>query len=980
MTSLVALHLRMPVECHFRKQLTEWLNYQYQKNNTVGVDGDYNNEQYRHFPHFSAAECAADLDRLDQMRNHCREVLSRGPRLALQDISVLQDYLAALLECERQGFPVSTEMKIEENALQFPWKTTETMMINNNGGEVIESSYGTLRWERANMVWNLIALEAWRADELHSQTRENDAAANSLDPTKKLKLRNGTLEHLQNAAALARYLRTEVLTNTSECIDGSGDSTPLDFGPPRARSSIVMTIDFVFTWENYLIAAAQEAAYEVFKFQSRCRPKHFMLAKFTAAAVPLLRRVEESIESMQAKYFSSATNITRQQQQHGTLPSYLQNWFEAVRAWGMWMSSLTEYHQSIAHHDRREWDLEMARLNKAIGFANYCLQFSQSTTQVSLLEDELPSQLVENQLAEMQARLQQIACDNSTTVPDAIDLPEVQPQQAVKLQMDDVVPKMLPSALARPMFSALLNATERQHLNNFETAANKILFEAISKGKRKRESGRKALAVVNLPHSLTAYKQELAGGGIPRDLWQRVEKCQKEQQLLKSKQAGWELKDLADVASTTFQQCQNILNQDVQMDELFRQQHDQFGGHDVKDVQKPFQLVLKNYEDLMAGALDSDSLLLRRCQMLETDPKFRLLQFRKSQLDLLFPPAGTINAGDNGESSDEINVAELSRHLVDLSALFDRREIILKTLQDRSLTKKDAFVEQLKRLKSENIENYSKEQLDAIYIEKVKDALARIQNDCKEMEESLSAQKNLFNQIFAANLKFMKARVTAAADASGYISGDACLVKIESALDEISMISKHLHEGKTFYNAVIPKLQKLKLEVGDISARLCQERLEFEDSRTRQSQEAADARMAASLAGNDDGRNGRPSITEQQQHYSSSRRDSRHVRESVQQVALQHHLRRSNGHRQRRPEQYDEQTNSAAMLQQPEQSRSRASNPGVEPVSHSEPNVHVDDEHMASLVAMDFDPEKVVAALKKYDNNVDHALNELLSG
>ena len=38
----------------------------------------------------------------------------------------------------------------------------------------------------------------------------------------------------------------------------------------------------------------------------------------------------------------------------------------------------------------------------------------------------------------------------------------------------------------------------------------------------------------------------------------------------------------------------------------------------------------------------------------------------------------------------------------------------------------------------------------------------------------------------------------------------------------------------------------------------------------------------------------------------------------------------------------------------------------------------VDDEKVASLVAMDFDPELVVAALSKYDNNVEQALNDLL--
>lgn len=54
--------------------------------------------------------------------------------------------------------------------------------------------------------------------------------------------------------------------------------------------------------------------------------------------------------------------------------------------------------------------------------------------------------------------------------------------------------------------------------------------------------------------------------------------------------------------------------------------------------------------------------------------------------------------------------------------------------------------------------------------------------------------------------------------------------------------------------------------------------------------------------------------------------------------------------------------------------------PGFEQVSHDVPAVRVDDEKVASLVAMDFDPEQVVQALRKYDNDVERALNDLLGG
>ena len=55
--------------------------------------------------------------------------------------------------------------------------------------------------------------------------------------------------------------------------------------------------------------------------------------------------------------------------------------------------------------------------------------------------------------------------------------------------------------------------------------------------------------------------------------------------------------------------------------------------------------------------------------------------------------------------------------------------------------------------------------------------------------------------------------------------------------------------------------------------------------------------------------------------------------------------------------------------------------PGIYYQSNFKPlPIRVDDEKVAKLVAMEFDAEKVVHSLRKYDNNFDQALNDLLSG
>ena len=51
-----------------------------------------------------------------------------------------------------------------------------------------------------------------------------------------------------------------------------------------------------------------------------------------------------------------------------------------------------------------------------------------------------------------------------------------------------------------------------------------------------------------------------------------------------------------------------------------------------------------------------------------------------------------------------------------------------------------------------------------------------------------------------------------------------------------------------------------------------------------------------------------------------------------------------------------------------------------ETMSQTGTQVYVDDEKVASLVSMDFDPAKAVAALKRHNNDIELALNELLAG
>ena len=69
------------------------------------------------------------------------------------------------------------------------------------------------------------------------------------------------------------------------------------------------------------------------------------------------------------------------------------------------------------------------------------------------------------------------------------------------------------------------------------------------------------LASVNLPRSLTAYKQEHAGGGIPMDLWGRVEAIQNSNRMSQLKMDLWKfgwMENIKKSASLAITQARNL--------------------------------------------------------------------------------------------------------------------------------------------------------------------------------------------------------------------------------------------------------------------------------------------------------------------------------------------------------------------------------------------------------------------------------------
>eukprot|EP00521_Asterionellopsis_glacialis_P008728 CAMPEP_0195285714 /NCGR_PEP_ID=MMETSP0707-20130614/3448_1 /TAXON_ID=33640 /ORGANISM="Asterionellopsis glacialis, Strain CCMP134" /LENGTH=853 /DNA_ID=CAMNT_0040345247 /DNA_START=1061 /DNA_END=3622 /DNA_ORIENTATION=+ len=848
--------LKAPKQYDLREPLTQWL-----PTSDVGI---------------SAAECKDDLKRLASLRHSVTKLITKtdSHAVAKEGLDDLREYHATLLEFESRGItgapidggtgaplpPESGRGDSAPSSLLSPWSSAFT--------EGKTEYHTSLYAERACVLWNIFAIEA------HIASVQDNSSKVGLGQA---------VKHWKSAATVASHLQRFVEEHSDIAI-----------------ASVDLHLKVCLFWEKVMVAQAQMGTYEMARF-GKARTPHLLLAKLAIATVPILN------ESLALCQDPTLQHIGKNEE-----------WGAYCKAWSLFLNAKAEYHDASVNREKSKWGMELARLSRALTITQECTQFLSSVTSRGTVDGNpsLSHSLTElgqkatEQAIELQDRSVQATEDNDHIYHEVVpnELLEIRGELLAKTE------KTLPTTMTElkaPMFSKLLSSAASAALERYEQIMDTLLYQMSSLVEEQTEAARNELARVNLPHSLTAYRQEQSGGGIPLDLWCRVETIQRDKKMQQLKNDLWELRDKAEAARSTYSQASRQMEEDMEMDALFRQHNPGFEGLTASEVQKEVRQTLLNYEKLLSKSQAGDSVLLKRLEILDTDPKYKLLTFQKSQLDRLLPGAA---GGDRGGAT--VDTTELSRLLVELSTLFHERDVILNTL-------KEAVQTYDIRSKLGQIDSTSP-QAEQEYNQEIQKARNSFQGIAYEIQKNVNRQAELMDAILNENESFMSSREASASSPES----DTCIAMIEGAIDDVGFFTKHLKEGQDFYNVVSPKLEQVKQLVGDISVRLAVERCEYEDnarmSEQRRQQETEDARMAASF--------NNPDAASTSEHSRSG------------------------------------------------DVRPTPSRPGVEMVSHNEPQVRVDDEKVASLVAMDFDPDKVVAALKKYDNNVDMALNELLSG
>jgi ALIX V-shaped domain binding to HIV/BRO1-like domain len=984
-----------------------------------------------------AAAAASSTSSSSSVSSHAIELLMTG----LQNYAaVLQEFIhrgfpsndregIGFLSCTWQC-PLYNTNDTDDTTDTDTYSTTTTTL----------ETHHSLAWERVNVLYNIAVLYTYRAAAELQPERSSTTTPHATTTTTTF---SGTVatttttsspmitraqytkagQYLQNAATMIRYIRQMYFATASNVLDDSdhalsshhhtGGTVPQNH--VWHTSVLLCNSSFCEVLQLHLLAEAQRMAYQTFviptssssssgaleattsassdtnnsllkQVNKQNKPKHFVLAKLAAAAAPLYIAVEDlcqeychhhqnsdlhattaTTDHHDGEIHSNSNTVRHSEEDHlnhqWTTTQFIQEWDDSVRAFGMFMTALAEYHQSHVHRERtgtKEHGYELSRLEGAIKFAEYCRDFCDSTTFTTLRT--VVQQQVIPLLQEMEERYDVAKSENEKyhheAIPDHDDLPEIAQVLSVKTDIVNIS-KLLPALNCEPiLFANVLDPKLRTYVDLFRSKAQNVIVQTEQLADRQTEVARSQLAAIQLPHAITSYQQEQNGGGIPDEIWDQIVHVQQTNTVDQLSRDTWSIQAYSDTSRVIMEQISNVLTSDLDMDTIFRQDYPNFEGHSVREIQKLFRQAIQNYQTLLDTAQESDRSLLNRCKLFTTDPKFRLLKLQKVQLDRLLPPISpTENTNSNTNTYD---ITVLSNFLVDLSTLFNERDTIMHRLKEHSKTYNVG----------KDLATIGPHSSEDIYKQLTDMALTSLQPIVNEMSLNLEKQGKLLFKIKNENEQFMKARdyrsqrrkniATAASSSTSNLSNDVTIVKIYNALDEIESFSTHIKEGRNFYDIVIPKLEKLLHQVEDVSTRLAKERMDYEKYTSRLQQRsipeenvpAPDRQSTRYLlgAGNGEG-----------QYMSESPYND--IRQSRRQI------------RSTPPYNMD----SDRLQQQQRRLDDELSRPGGQSMLGGRPDIRVDDEKVANLISMDFDPGQAVAALKRHNNDLELALNDLLA-
>jgi hypothetical protein len=368
--------------------------------------------------------------------------------------------------------------------------------------------------------------------------------------------------HLQTSYSLFDHLQG--------ILNGVWEQSCTDFQP-----------SMVTFWKSLVQAQLQVVGYEMANFGSR--PKHLMLAKLAQGSVPLWNAAIDACSDL-------------------TIPQ-AERWKTYSQAWSAYMCCRAEWHESLIHREKNQIEHEIGRLKRSLSFGTVCYRLW-----VRGQVDERLTQILPDFLRSLRERY--IEYDGKVKIPTQIR--EIRGELLSKA-VDPLLPAM--KEPPKPMFEDALKSGARKAIDKFNGEMEKFIDALSKKVSTKLDKSRDMLQSVNLPHALTTNTNDDPGDNGLSKLMERVEVIQRRHTPDIMRKEHWELRVLAERANILYDKVTKQLDEDLNMEILFHQQHPHFSGRDVREVQSSFRQILSNLMHKLRQSRNGDEILRRNIGM-----------------------------------------------------------------------------------------------------------------------------------------------------------------------------------------------------------------------------------------------------------------------------------------------------------------------------------------------------------------------------
>jgi hypothetical protein len=268
-------------------------------------------------PEFCSVACRDELMRLQGLRNSLSDTLLKASshKSAMEEgaFEDLHEYHAVLLEFEKRGFPTVDD---ELTGIQLTWKGAWAPR---------QETHATLLWDRANTIFNSVALLT--------------AKAADANPTDRISCKQAVSD-CQSAASLLALLKQIV--------------QPEDF------ASVEFSNALLHFWERFLLAQAQTFIYRMASL-SPAGANHTTLSVLAQASFEL---------------FNQALNASQDPRLLSEVPKQAQEeWAPYCKTNSMLAGARAEYHDAVVHRLAHAWGKELARLRSCETKLQACHDF-----------------------------------------------------------------------------------------------------------------------------------------------------------------------------------------------------------------------------------------------------------------------------------------------------------------------------------------------------------------------------------------------------------------------------------------------------------------------------------------------------------------------------------------------------------------------------------------------------------------------------